>query len=144
MRLGLLTVALLATLACNDNYLSSGECLGCRSVSAVVTGRVTTLDGTPVSRADVILTGLRSGCRAPEQYFSDPSQAADQTDALGFYRTVSEEANPTPQYGCIRLVVTAPAGSGLRDTIVYGGNVRLGMVPPDSATVNVVLRAVSQ
>src|SRR5438552_8407301 len=144
MRLGLLTVALLATLACNDNYLASDQCLGCRSVSAVVAGRVTTLDGSPVSRADVILTGLRSGCRAQDGFYSDPSQAADQTDALGYYRAVSQEANPQPQYGCIRLVVTAPSGSGLRDTIVYGGNVRLGVVPPESVTVNVVLRAASQ
>ena len=128
------SLALLTTLACTP--VPTQECVLC-SQSAVVYGRVTAPGGTPVARANVYVSLSPSSCGSVVQ---GQTAVLATTDPIGYYHARPETALAGTANACVTLRVTPPPGSALRDTVLRGGFVDLGL-PQDSLRVDIALTA---
>lgn len=125
---------LLAILACTP--VPTQECVLCNQ-SAVVYGRVTAPGGTPVARANVYVLISISSCGSVVQ---GQTAVLATTDPIGYYHARPEAALAGTANACVTLRVTPPPGSALRDTVLRGGFVGLGL-PQDSLRVDIALTA---
>lgn len=123
---------MLTTLACTP--VPTQECVLC-SQSAIVYGRVTASGGVPVARANVYVSISTFSCGSVVQ---GQSAVLATTDPIGYYHAQPEAALAGTANACVTLRVTPPPGSALRDTVLRGGFVDLGL-PQDSLRVDIAL-----
>lgn len=125
------SLALLTTLACTP--VPTQECVLC-SQSAIVYGRVTASGGVPVARANVYVWISTFSCGSVVE---GQTAVLSTTDQIGYYRAAPEGPAGTANV-CVTLRVVAPPGSALRDTVLRGGFLDLG-IPQDSLRVDVAM-----
>jgi len=120
----LVTIALLLW-GCSSQSTADGQAVG------YVVGRVSDTGGSGVPGARVDIEGL-----GPE--LDAPTTRGSTTDAQGMYSVVftaflrSEVTTPA------NIAVAAPAGFGLRDTVVMGTSITLS-IEPDTTRVDIIL-----
>ena len=121
----------MASWSCGDDPVSPGEFA---IDQATVEGTVVA-GGEPVSQATLRIRVLRGGCEG-DPLVTVPDLSADFDGS--FLETVAVLASgPTAIVGCIEILVTPPAGSGLETTTVEIDGVQFARSPAPPPIVEV-------